>query len=122
MQFYYEAENAYFKNNSVHVELQRFYHSGIAVAPHMHSALELIIINEGTFEAEIGNRTYFAQPGDLLLVRSNTIHRYTGLADTPASYWVLKVKPALITEIAASDRSGEYLMFFALERENSKSF
>jgi len=122
MQFYYEAENAYFKNNSVHVELQKFYQSGIAAAPHMHSALELILINEGTFEAEIGNRTYLARPGDLLLVRSNTIHRYTGLTGTPASYWVLKVKPALITEIAASDRCGEYLMFFAMEREDSKSF
>lgn len=122
MQIYFEKEQSYLKNNSVHLELQTYTDIQVTAGPHIHSALEILIINEGCFDAVIGNRTYFAQPGDLLLVRSNTIHHYTCTTGGQASYWVLKIKPTLITEIAATDQCGEYLMFFAMERDHSKSF
>ena len=122
MQVYFEKEQAYLKSNSVHLELQSYTDIGVTARPHIHAALELIIFQEGSFDAVLGNKTYSAQPGDLLLARSNTIHHYICKTPGRASYWVLKIKPALITEIAATDQCGEYLMFFAVERDSSRSF
>lgn len=122
MQVYFEHEQPYFQSNSVHFELQCFHGPQVTARPHIHSALELIYIREGCFDAAVGDRIYPVCPGDLLLVRSNTIHHVTCKTDGPASYWVLKIKPSLITEIAATDQCGEYLMFFVIARELDKSF
>lgn len=122
MQVYFEHEQPYFQSNSVHFELQCFHGPRVTASPHIHSALELIYIREGCFDAAVGDRIYPVCPGDLLLVRSNTIHHVTCKTDGLASYWVLKIKPSLITEIAATDQCGEYLMFFVIAREQDKSF
>ncbi len=45
-------------------------------APHFHSALELIYVRNGTMEATLNGKFYWVQGGELLLVRSYTVHRF----------------------------------------------
>lgn len=122
MQVYLESNQAYFKSSSVYMEKQTYQEARITARPHIHAALELLLIQDGDFEIGVGDRGYLAHPGDLLLVRSNTIHHCASLSTGGAAYWVLKIQPSFITEIAATEQCGEYLMFFALERDSSKSF
>lgn len=122
MQVYFETEQPYLNSNSVHLEIQFNSGPGVTAKPHIHSAFELILFQEGIFDITVGNRSYHAAPGDLLLVRANTFHHYISKAEGRSAYWVLKIKPSLITEIAATDQCGEYLMFFAVDRDSAKSF
>lgn len=122
MQVYLEAENHLYGGNHVYMELQTYRDMLVTARPHIHSALEIIIMQEGQIEAVIGDSTYAAGPGDVFLVRSNTIHHFTCKTRGTVAYWVLKIKPALITELAPADHCGEYLMFFALDRKPARNF
>jgi AraC-like DNA-binding protein/mannose-6-phosphate isomerase-like protein (cupin superfamily) len=122
MQVYLESENQGFGNSSVYMELQTYQGLAVTARPHIHSALEIILMVQGRIEAAIGNEQYTAEPGDLLLVRSNTIHHFTSRDEGTVSYWVLKIKPTLITELAPPAHCGEYLMFFALDRKPLQKF
>ena len=122
MQVYLESENQGFGNSSVYMELQTYQGLAVTARPHIHSALEIIIMQEGQIEVLIGDSTYTAGPGDVFLVRSNTIHHFTCKTRGTVAYWVLKIKPVLITELAPADHCGEYLMFFALDRKPLQNF
>ena len=119
MQAYLEAEGHHYGGNSVYMELQSYRDILVTARPHLHSALEIILMQEGQLDAVVGDTAFVAGAGDLFLVRSNTIHHFTCRTSSVA-YWVLKIKPSLITERAPPDHCGEYLMFFALEGEKSR--
>ena len=119
MQAYLEAEGHHYGGNSVYMELQAYRDVLVTARPHLHSALEIVLMQEGQIDAVVGDTAFVAGAGDLFLVRSNTIHHFTCRTATVA-YWVLKIKPSLITELAPPDHCGEYLMFFALEGANAQ--
>ena len=122
MQVYQESESKSFGSSSVYMELQTYHDLTVTARPHIHSALEIILMVQGQIEAAVGDEQYTAGPGDLLLVRSNSIHHFTCKTGGTVAYWVLKIKPALITELAPADHCGEYLMFFALDRKPLQNF
>lgn len=89
--------------------------------PHIHEAIEIIWITEGTFQVHINNRQYHCAPGDLVLFRSNTIHFITTDSQPIHKYYVLKVRPELFFELASQNNAIDYILRFALTSDNSKT-
>lgn len=89
--------------------------------PHIHEAIEIIWITEGTFQIHINNLQYHCAPGDLVLFRSNTIHYITTDSQPIHKYYVLKVRPELFFELASQNNAIDYILHFSLTYDNNKT-
>lgn len=93
-----------------------------ACAPaHIHSAIEILFIQAGSFQIFADDVPYIVREGDTVLFRSNTIHRVYALEEKECSYYVLKVQPTLICDFAFQDQSSKYLIHFTLNSQDKKS-
>ncbi len=88
---------------------------------HIHSAIEILIVKTGTFEIYANERKYEAHAGDLVLLRSNTIHHTYSLCDE-ASYYVIRMRPSLIAELSNGDADSRLLLFFTVDKPELKCF
>lgn len=82
---------------------------------HIHSAIEMLIVKTGTFEIYANDRRYEANAGDLVLLRSNTIHHTYSLTDN-AEYYVIRMRPSLIAELSNGDADSRLLLFFTVDK------
>ncbi len=46
------------------------------VSPHLHNALEIVCVTEGTLEMGVGQELYHMEKGDIGFVFSDIIHHY----------------------------------------------
>jgi quercetin dioxygenase-like cupin family protein len=60
-------------------------------APHRHVHDEMILIEEGTLDVEIAERTQRIGPGGVAYVHSNDLHGWKNVGEGPARYFVLAV-------------------------------
>ncbi len=67
MQLTYEK-----RNEGVSVEWKKSVH----VPPHMHEAIEIIYVTDGTVEIGVGQELYHMDKGDFAIVFPNVIHHY----------------------------------------------
>ncbi len=67
MQLTYEK-----RNEGVSVEWKKSVH----VPPHMHEAIEIIYVTDGTVEVGVGQELYHMEKGDFAIVFPNVIHHY----------------------------------------------
>ena len=58
-------------------------------APHRHPHEELLLIQEGTLEVTVGDRTDRLGPGSAAYVASGEVHGWRNIGETPARYFVL---------------------------------
>jgi quercetin dioxygenase-like cupin family protein len=63
-------------------------------APVSQPADELIIVKEGTLEAQIDGQPRRVGPGSVLFAAANDLHGVQNVGDTPATYYVVKVVAA----------------------------
>ncbi|HZZ28888.1 MAG TPA: cupin domain-containing protein [Pirellulales bacterium] len=59
-------------------------------APVPQPADELIIVKEGTLEAQIDGQPQRVGPGSVLFTAANDLHGVQNVGDTPATYYVIK--------------------------------
>jgi len=121
------------RNYSIEVEPKALTEDGMEFFPldiephafgtraHIHEAIEIIFVESGSFRMFAGDREYFVREGDMMLFRSNTIHSIIACESEHNRYYVLKVKPSLIFDLASKDSALGYVMRFVLSGENSKT-
>ncbi|NMO78512.1 helix-turn-helix domain-containing protein [Niallia alba] len=64
--------------------------------PHFHRSMELIMVDEGTLELNIQNKTYTLQAGENALILSNQIH---SLHSTQKNHsWIYVFSPELVNQ------------------------
>jgi len=91
---------------------------------HIHDAIELIYMINGKFWVEVNSRGYSVGAGDLILFRSNAIHSMAFLEgmNNEGNYYVLKIKPSFLYELASRQYAAGYVLRFLADRDGDKTF
>jgi len=103
----------------IEIHLQRTRPNSVATEVHIHSAIELLYIWEGSFVAYLNEEKHFASKGDLILIRSGTIHRVFSMDSEANSYYVIKINPSLLFDFSFSSGGSLYALEFVLSKEGS---
>ena len=106
--------------NGLEAFLQQFDKPKQIASPHIHSALEFIYILEGDYRMRANDTEFFMSKGDLCLFRSETVHRTYVLNKDGGSYFVIKIEPTVILNLANSEYGATYAMHFMLNGDDTK--
>ncbi|MBQ8551915.1 MAG: AraC family ligand binding domain-containing protein [Clostridia bacterium] len=112
--YYVESENEELKNGSI--ELLYTYHKceGNLIFPHIHESIEFLYILNGEFLIYADRSKYYLKPGDLIMLRSNTIHRTYSMSSGFSHYFVMKIKPFVLLSLSGGNNGYAYIMRFIL--------
>lgn len=61
--------------------------------PHRHAEEEIIIVKEGSLEAQVNDRKQTMGAGSVLFIAPQDLHGVTNVGATPATYYVIKWWP-----------------------------
>ena len=106
--------------NDVIFNLQTTPARSIATTAHIHDAIEILYVQQGSFTVYADDDEYKIFAGDIILFRSNVIHHVFAGEQKINSYYVLTISPDLIRSIAPAEMCGTYLLNFTFKRNNSK--
>ena len=81
------------RNEGVSVEWKKSVH----VPPHMHEAIEIIYVTDGTVELGVGQELYHMEKGDFAIVFPNVVHHYQVFHSGKNKAVYLFLDPALST-------------------------
>lgn len=87
---------------------------------HIHDTIELLYITEGDFDITCDNRTVRASAGDVVLFRSNSMHRTVAGKNEKNFYWVLKISPRLIVGFLPKSQASDSLLRLSVNYEGDK--
>jgi len=88
---------------------------------HIHSAVELLYIKEGSYHAILDGKEHELEQGDMILFCSNAIHHVVTKQESINSYYVIKVPATSFLDFANGDNGKTYIMRFALNRKEQKN-
>lgn len=94
-------------------------HQGTPI--HIHEFIEIVYVQEGDFTVYVNQDEYYAQKGDLLLVRSNCSHEISANALPDNAYYILKVKLSLFFELASKKNVMDYALRFMIASDGGKT-
>lgn len=117
---YIEVEGSWFAEQGAKCALQYTGARQVATYGHLHEALELIYIKSGEFTAFIGDGRYEVTAGDLLFFRPSEIHRIYAGDTSQNSYYVIKIHPSLVFDVADKKNGASYMLRFAIGTKNAK--
>ena len=63
-----------YENRNTEIALER--KKSIHVPPHLHEAIEMVYVTEGSVELGVGQELYHLEKGDFGIVFPNVIHHY----------------------------------------------
>lgn len=86
---------------------------------HIHSAIELLYIKDGSYKVYLNDEPLIAECGDLVLFCSNTMHHVVAGDSTENSYYVIKIEPSFFVNF--SKKGSEYIMRFAFDKKGKKN-
>ena len=81
---------------------------------HIHQAVEFLYITDGSFKVFVDDDEFDIFKGDLIMFRSNSIHRIFTTDNGRNEYLVIKIKPDIFTELSSTDESTARIMRFIL--------
>ena len=111
MNYYVEKENEELSEAKVELSKEScFWKNQCLVFAHLHRAIEILIINKGSFRVELDGESYTVREGELVLIRSNTVHQIFSIEDGETGYFVYKIKPELLIDFAEKDTGVLYLL------------
>ena len=86
---------AYYENRSegISVEWKKTVH----VPPHLHEAIEIVYVTEGTIALGVGQELYHMDTGDFAIVFPNVIHHYQAFDTGKNKTIYLYVEPSLLS-------------------------
>ena len=87
---------------------------------HIHESIELLFVTEGDFSMSCDDRTVHAQAGDVLLFRSNSIHKTMAGNGEKNAYWVLKISPRLIVNFLPKNKASDSLIRLSVNHESAR--
>ncbi len=91
-----------------------------ACLAHIHKAVELLYVKEGSYTVYLDNLCYEINKGDLILFCSGAIHHVVTGENAENSYYVIKIPPSFFLEFARRGAGEEYAIRFALNRHENK--
>lgn len=115
-EYYIESTNFTEFKNGIHLSLQRHEPMKIAAPAHIHGSIEVIYMKEGSYTVLLDDVEYKIFVGDVILFRSNAIHHIVAGPEKRHSYYVLKIKPEVIRDLASPSMAGVYALNFAVNR------
>lgn len=118
-EFYIEKENQTISRTGMEFFCHEFINGKRTVRPHIHSAVEILLITDGVFRVHSDHAEHITRAGETVLFRPNTIHRIYQESEH-GSYYVLKLHPSFIAGLLTEDRAATYLLHLSLLRENSQ--
>lgn len=92
----------------------------LACDAHIHNAVELIYVNEGSYTVTLDDVCYEIIEGDLVLFCSEAVHYIVTGESECNSYYVIKIPPSFFIGMATNDAAVEYAMRFAFNRKENK--
>ena len=87
---------------------------------HIHDAIEVICIESGNYQIFVNGREFAANPGDLFLFRANAIHSIYAKCAPQNRYYVLKVRPSVLFELASEKNAVNYVLHFVVSDDRGK--
>lgn len=92
----------------------------VACEPHIHNAVEMIYVKEGSYLVYLDESEQELTQGDLILFRSNTVHRMVTQNQPQNSYYVIKIPPSFFLSLSGGESGVKYSMHFAFNRKEYK--
>jgi len=114
LDYYVEQPRTHLGHGEAEFFLQQTAPGVIATGAHLHDAVELLYIRQGSYTAYLDGVEYSLFPGDLILFRANTIHYVLAGGEPENSYYVMKLRPAVLLEL--SPNGADYAMGFTLKK------
>lgn len=90
------------------------------ISSHTHEAIEILYIIKGSLNLYADGFPHYAETGSLILIRPNTIHNIYTAEEGEHAYYVLRIKPSLMSSFADAQNSALYLMQLGLHSESIK--
>ena len=119
--------------NNIHVELPKIVGDGtefflqatppasVACAAHVHKAVELLYVKNGSYTVLLDGMEHEIEKGDLVLFCSNAIHHVFTKNLPENEYYVIKISPAFFLQFSTQEEGTEYVMRFAINRKENKN-
>jgi AraC-like DNA-binding protein len=95
--------------------------ASVACAAHVHKAVELLYVKNGSYTVLLDGVENEIETGDLVLFCSNAIHHVFTKNLPENEYYVIKISPAFFLQFSSEEEGAEYVMRFAINRKGSKS-
>ncbi len=92
----------------------------VTTQAHIHNAIEMLYVTEGSFTVFINGEKYTVDTGELVLFPSNTVHSAYASGENGGKYLVLKVRTSVIFDMASNDRGARYILRLSLRQEGQK--
>ena len=86
---------------------------------HIHSAIELLYVSEGSYKVYLNDEPLIIEQGDLVLFCSNTMHHVVAGDFPQNSYYVVKIAPSFF--INFSKNGTDYIMRFVIDKKGKKN-
>lgn len=119
--------------NNIQVELPKIVGDGtefflqatppasVACAAHVHKAVELLYVKNGSYTVLLDGVEHEIEDGDLVLFCSNAIHHVFTKNLPENEYYVIKISPAFFLQFSTEEEGAEYVMRFAINRKERKN-
>lgn len=120
MDFRIESEPDSYYINGIRFFLQRAEPLSQTATAHIHDTIEILFAAEGSFRVQTDTAQYEIFAGDMILFRSNVVHSIFAGNDEKSSYYVLKIRPSVIRELAPPSAGGLYMLHFIYHKDDSK--
>lgn len=101
--------------------MQKVSANTLGASAHVHDSIEIVFIENGNYQIFVDDNRYQANRGDVLLFRSNTIHSIFAMSSSLNQYYVLKLKPELLLELASKKTMAEYMLRFSASGNSGKT-
>lgn len=106
--------------NGVGCHMQYAEPSSVTASAHIHEAIEILYIQDGGYTVYLDEEEYKLFAGDLILIRSGMIHHVVSDAEKTHAYYVLKIRPELLRDLASPQMEDMYALALSLSRPTSK--
>lgn len=120
-QFRTEPDSFVTSTNGINIEYQQYEGPSIAIDLHLHHAIEILYIKEGSFEVIINEKSYLASAGTLVLLREYALHSVNVLSEDGGGYYVLKIYPSILADLAPAENVNIYYSFFLMDSKEDST-
>ncbi len=94
--------------------------NGTACEPHIHNALEMLYVTDGSYSVILDDTPYEIEEGDLILFRSDSVHTVVAKESENNNYYVIKIPPSFFISLSGGENGIKYAMHFAFNRKEYK--
>ena len=70
------------------------------IVPHLHNALEIVVLDKGTLEVGVGKELYHMEQGDIAIIFPDLIHHYQVFSEGDNMAYYIHISPTLCPAFA----------------------